>query len=50
MVRKEDHLAVRERAGAYQAFQQGLGRVRKLNKEIDSMFEEIKAQYLEEYK
>jgi len=27
-----------------------LARVRKLNKEIDSMLEEIKAHYLEEYK
>jgi len=50
MVRKEDQPAVREKAGAYQAFQQGLARVRKLNKEIDSMLEEIKAEYLEEYK
>lgn len=50
MVRKEDQPAVREKAEAYQAFQQGLARVRKLNKEIDSMLEEIKAQYLEEYK
>lgn len=50
MVRKEDRPAVREKAEAYQAFQQGLARVRKLNKETDSMLEEIKAQYLEEYK
>jgi len=50
MVRKEDQPAVMEKAEAYQAFQQGLARVRKLNKEIDSMLEEIKAQYLEEYK
>lgn len=50
MVRKEDLLAVREKAKAYQAFQQGLARVRKLTKEIDYMLEEIKAEYLEEYK
>jgi hypothetical protein len=50
MVRKEDLLAVRDKAAAYQAFQQGLASVRKLNKEIDSMLEEIKAEYLEEYK
>jgi hypothetical protein len=49
MVRKEDQLAVREKAEAYQAFQQGLARVRKLNKEIDSMLEEIKSEYLERY-
>ena len=50
MVRKEDLPAVKEKAEAYQAFQQGLAKVRKINKEIDSMLEEIKAEYLEEYK
>ncbi|MEW6552623.1 MAG: DUF6788 family protein, partial [Campylobacterota bacterium] len=50
MVKKEDYPVVREKAEAYQSFQQRLARVRKLNKEIDSMLEEIKAQYLEEYK
>ncbi len=50
MVRKEDLPAVREKAKAYQAFQQGLASVRKLTKEIDYMLEEIKAEYLEEYK
>lgn len=50
MVRKEDLPAVREKAEAYQGFQQGLASVRKLTKEIDSMLEEIKAEYLEEYK
>ncbi|MBI4691686.1 MAG: hypothetical protein HY754_15710, partial [Nitrospirae bacterium] len=50
MVRKEDHLMVKEKAEAYQAFQQGLARVRKINKEIDSLLEKIKAEYLEEYK
>jgi len=50
MVRKEEQPAVREKAEAYQTFQQELARVRKLNKEIDSMLEEIKGEYLEEYK
>jgi hypothetical protein len=50
MVRKEDLPAVREKAEAYQAFQQGLASVRKLTKEIDSMLEEIKTEYLEQYK
>jgi hypothetical protein len=50
MVRKKDLPAVREKAKAYQAFQQGLASVRKLTKEIDYMLEEIKAEYLEEYK
>ena len=50
MVRKEDLPAVREKAKAYQSFQQGLAKVRKLNKEIDSSLEEIKKEYLEEYK
>lgn len=50
MVRKEDLPAVRDKAKAYQAFQQGLASVRKLTKEIDYMLEEIKAEYSEEYK
>ncbi len=41
---------VKEKAEAYQAFQQGLARVRKINKEIDLLLEKIKAEYLEEYK
>lgn len=50
MVRKEDLPAVKQKAGAYQSFQQGLAQVRKLNKEIDSLLEEIKKEFLEEYK
>ncbi len=50
MVRKEDLPAVKEKAKAYQSFQQGLARVRKINKGIDSLFEEIKREYLEGYK
>ena len=50
MVRKEDLPVVREKAAAYQTFQQGLASVRKLTKGIDYMLEEIKAEYLEEYK
>jgi hypothetical protein len=50
MVRKEDLPVVKEKAAEYQSFQQGLARVRKLNKEIDTLLEEIKAEYLEEYK
>jgi hypothetical protein len=50
MVKKEDLPAVKAKAGAYQSFQQGLAQVRKLNKEIDSLLEEIKKEFLEEYK
>lgn len=49
MVRKEDLPAVKEKAGAYQSFQQGLAKVRKLNKAIDTLLEEIKSEYLEGY-
>jgi len=50
MVRKEDLPVVKEKAGAYRSFQQGLANVRKLNKGIDSLLEEIKKEFLEEYK
>lgn len=50
MVRREDLLVVREKAKAYQSFQQGLARIRKLNKEIDALLEDIKKEFLEEYK
>ncbi len=50
MVRKEDLPAVQEKAKGYQSFQQRLARVRKLNKEIDFLLEEIKKEFLEEYK
>jgi hypothetical protein len=49
MVRKEDLPVVKEKAMAYQSFQQGLARVRKLNKEIDTLLEEMKVEYLEQY-
>ncbi len=49
MVRKEDLPVVREKAKAYQSLQQGLAKVRKLNKEIDFSLEEIKKEFLEEY-
>jgi len=49
MVRKEDLPVVREKASAYQSFQQGLARVRKLNKEIDVWLEEVKAESMEQY-
>jgi len=50
MVRKEDLPVVKEKAGAYRSSQQGLANVRKLNKGIDSLLEEIKKEFLEEYK
>lgn len=50
MVRKEDISVVREKASAYQFFQQGLAKTRKINKEIDALLEQIKKEFLEEYK
>jgi len=50
MVRKEDLPVVREKASAYQSFQQGLARIRKINKEIDNLLEQTKEEFLEEYK
>ncbi len=50
MVRKEDLAVVREKASAYQSFQQSLARIRKINKEIDVLIEQIKKEFLEEYK
>lgn len=50
IVRKDDLMVVKKKALAYQAFQQGLARIRKINKEIDIMTEEIKREFLEEYK
>ncbi len=50
MVRKEDLPLVRQKAQAYQSFQQELAKIRKINKEIDALLEEIKKEFLEEYK
>ena len=50
MVRKEDLPVIREKASAYQSFQQGLAKIRKINKEIDNLLEQTKEEFLEEYK
>lgn len=50
MVRKEDLPVIREKASAYQSFQQGLARIRKINKELDNLLEQTKEEFLEEYK
>lgn len=50
MIRKDDLAVVREKALSYQNFQKGLAKIRKINKEIDIMFEQIKNEFLEEYK
>ena len=50
MVRKEDLPLVRQKTKAYQTFQQGLARIRKINKEIDVLLEQIKKEFLEEYR
>ncbi len=50
MIKKKDLMVVRDKALAYQAFQQGLAKIRKTNKEIDTLLEQIKQQFLEQYK
>jgi len=50
MVRKNDLAAVRQKALAYQSFQQGLAKIRKIDKEIVILLEQIKKELLEEYK
>lgn len=50
MVRREDLPVVREKAKAYQSFQQWLARIRKINREIDTLLEEMKKEFLEGYK
>jgi len=50
IVRKNDLMVVREKALAYQSFQKGLAKIRKIDKEIVILLEQIKKELLEEYK
>jgi len=50
MVRKNDLAVVREKALVYQSFQKGLAKIRKIDKEIVILLEEIKKEFLEEYR
>ena len=50
MVRKDDLTAVGQKALAYQSFQKGLTKIRKIDKEIVILLEEIKKEFLEEYR
>lgn len=50
MVRKNDLGVVRDKALAYQSFQQGLAKIRKTDKQIVILLEEIKKEFLEQYK
>lgn len=50
IVRKNDLMVVREKALAYQSFQKGLAKIRKIDKEIVTLLEQIKKELLEEYK
>ena len=50
IVRKDDLTAVREKALAYQSFQKGLAKIRKTDKEIVILLEQIKKEFLEQYK
>ena len=49
MVKKKDLTVVRKKALAYKAFQQGSARIRKTNKEVDILLEQIKQEFMEEY-
>ena len=50
IVRKDDLTAVREKALAYQSFQKGLAKIRKTDKEIVILLEQIKKEFLEQYR
>ncbi len=50
IVRKNDLTAVREKALAYQSFQKGLAKIRKTDKEIVILLEQIKKEFLEQYR
>jgi len=50
MVRKNDLEVVREKALAYQSFQKGLAKIRKIDKEIVILLEQIKKEFLEQYR
>jgi len=50
MVRKNDLEVVREKALAYQSFQKGLAKIRKIDKEIVILLERIKKEFLEQYR
>jgi len=49
MIRKQDRQGVEEKAKAYRKFQFGLKVIRRINKEIEHLLEEIKGYFLEEY-
>jgi hypothetical protein len=49
MIRKDDVVYVRERAIHYKSFQRDLATIRKINKEIDKLLEQIKQEQTEEY-
>jgi hypothetical protein len=49
MVKKDDLTAVRQKALSFQKYQQTLAKIRKINKEIDVLLEQIKKAFLEEY-
>jgi hypothetical protein len=50
MVKKDDLVVVRDKALAYQSFQKGLAKIRKADKKIVTLLEQIKKEFLEEYK
>lgn len=50
MVKRDDLVVVRDKALAYQSFQKGLAKIRKADKEIVTLLEQIKKEFLEEYK
>jgi hypothetical protein len=49
MVKKKDVLAVEQKAERYRHFQQTLARIRRINKEIDKLLEQVKTESIETY-
>jgi hypothetical protein len=49
MVKKKDVLVVEQKAERYRRFQQTLARIRRINKEIDKLLEQVKVESIETY-
>ena len=49
MVKKKDQLVVGQKAERYRHFQQTRARIRSINREIDKLLEQVKAESIESY-
>jgi Family of unknown function (DUF6788) len=49
MIKKADAMTVLEEAGRYKCFQETLAKIRRINKEIDQLLEEVKWSTLKSY-